>query len=136
MNRSPRLARLRVLAASAMLVSTIAFVGTSTASARVTISATVSGSEVVPGPGDLDANGRSDVLLRVDSEDPTNGRACVFYEVSGMEPGTFGMIGRGAPGDAGTIVATIPVNEDLGQGSGCVDGVDPAVVQAFNDDPT
>jgi len=72
----------------------------------------------------------------VDPEDPTNGRACVFYDVSGMEPGTFGMIGRGAPGDAGTIVATIPVNEDLGQGSGCVDGVDPAVVQAFNDDPT
>ena len=136
MNRNSRSARLRVLAASGGLVGSLWLVGAAPATSTLRITADVSGAQVVPGPGDDDAVGSASPLFRVDSEDPSNGRACVFYQVVGMDPGIQAEIGQGAPGEAGTIVATIPVEEDLGEGGGCIDGVDPALVDAFNADPT
>src|SRR4029078_6048339 len=128
--------RLRALGASIAIVASLGLVAAAPASATVRITADVSGAQVVPGPADDDAIGAASPFLRVDSEDPTNGRACVSDEISDMDPGVQAEIGVGAPGEAGSIVATIPVEEDLGQGGGCVDGVDPAVVEAFNAYPT
>jgi hypothetical protein len=133
---SPRFARVRVVLASAALVGSLVVVGAPPAAATLTISANVSGDQVVPGPGDDDAVGVAQPFMRVDPEDPGNGRACVSYESTNMDPATVAQIGSGGPGEAGTIVLTIPV-EDFGDGgSGCLDGVDPAIVQSFSDDPT
>jgi hypothetical protein len=136
MNRSTRLARARVLVVSAALVAALGVVGAPPAAATLTITANVSGDQVVPGPGDDDAVGVASPFMRLDPEDPgAGGRACVFYETTGMDPATAAQIGSGDPGEAGTIVLTIPVDDFGDGGSGCLDGVDPALVQSFNDDP-
>jgi hypothetical protein len=133
---SVRLARVRVVIASSALVAALGFAGAPQAAATLTITADVSGAQVVPGPGDEDAAGTASPFMTVDAEDPLNGRACVFYDISDMDPGTVASIGQGGAGEAGTIVLTVPVEDNFGIGNGCIDGVDPAIVAAFNADPT
>ncbi len=133
---SVRMSRLRVVGVSAVLVAGLGVGAVSPATATLRISAVVSGDQVVPGPGDDDAVGTASPVFQLDSDDPNNGHGCVFYDIVNMDPGTVADVGTGAAGEAGTIVVSIPIEDSEGSGFGCVDGLDPAIVQAFNADPS
>ena len=135
MNGSAGFARLRVVVASAMLVGSIGLIGASPAGAMQFWSATLSGDQVVPGPGDPDAAGTADVILQIDPEIPDGGRICVLWNVTGLDPATSAEIRRGPSGDVGVpYLAVTPPDVD-GFGGDCIDGLAPSFVQAILDDP-
>ena len=137
MNKNARVARLRVVIASSLIVGAAGFASVSPARAVTLYSAPLSGDQVVPGPGDSDAVGSVwDLELAIDPDVPNGGRICVGWEITDMDPATSAEIGIGAPGESGaTVVAVTPPDEE-GTGFDCVQDLDPAIVQAILDNPT
>jgi len=90
----------------------------------------LSGGAEVPGPGDPDGGGFAVVEVFLDL-----GQICGFTEVSGIAPATAAHIHAGAAGVAGPVVITLPTPNADGLGEGCVDGLDPALLQSVIADP-
>lgn len=78
-----------------------------------TYSASLSGAQEVPGPGDPDGSGTAEVTI-VDAID----NVCYEINVAGISPATAAHIHRGAQGVAGPPVVTLEAPTD-GETQGC-----------------
>ncbi len=76
--------------------------------------ASLTGSQEVPGPGDPDGSGRAEITV-VDATD----NICYDIEVRNIAPATAAHIHRGAPGEAGPPVVTLEAPSD-GDAKGCI----------------
>lgn len=136
MQRNRVLRRLRVIAASGLLVGTLGAAAAPAASAQVVWSAVLSGASEVPGPGDDDAAGTASLFFDAGSGDPASGVICVSWEILDLDPATAAEIGAGAEGVAGSAVVALPVPDPEGFGGDCVTDLDPALVQSIIDNPS
>jgi hypothetical protein len=136
MQRNRALRRLRMIAASGLLVGALGVVGAPAASAQVEWSASLAGANEVPGPGDEDAIGVASLFFDAGSGEPGSGVICVSWEISGLDPATAAEIGVGSEGVAGSAVVALPVPDESGSGGDCIADLDPAVVRAIVDDPS
>ena len=103
--------------AALMAATALALAGCETVAETIdeTYSATLSGSQEVPGPGDADGSANAEVTI-VDAVDN------VCYEINdvrGISPATAAHIHRGANGVAGPPVVTLQAPTD-GESQGCV----------------
>ena len=94
------------------------------------LSAQLSGAAEVPGPGDPDGSGKATITLR-----PEQGEACFELSVSNIEPATAAHIHEGAEGVAGPVVIPLDPAPTEGSSSGCVSGVDTALLQNILQNP-
>jgi hypothetical protein len=78
------------------------------------LSASLSGAEEVPGPGDLDGSGMAMVWLN-----PGRGEICFTLAVSNIDPATGAHIHIGEAGVAGPVVVPL-VPPTTGTSSGCI----------------
>ena len=76
--------------------------------------ASMTGAQEVPGPGDPDASGKAEITV-VDATD----NVCYEFDVRGLAPATVAHIHRGAMGVAGPPVVTLEPPVD-GERDGCV----------------
>jgi len=136
MKSSARFVRRRVVAASALLVGSIGLIVAGPASATRFWTATMSGEQVVPGPGDPDAGGSVEVDLSVDPEVANGGQVCAFWNLTDLDPATSAEIRTGAPGAAGEPYLALTPPDEEGLGGDCVADLEPSVVQAIIDDPS
>jgi hypothetical protein len=111
-----------VLAASLAACETVGDVVGEGLSARLT------GSEEVPGPGDPDGAGLAEVTI-VDRTD----NLCYEVSVSNIEPATAAHIHRGERGVAGPPVVTLDAPAD-GESNGCL-SVDSALADEISRNP-
>ena len=82
---------------------------------RMELSATLTGQQSVPGPGDQDGTGT--FRARVDSD---NGQVCWELNARGIDPATSAVIHRGDAGMAGTPVVPLTAPDASGRSEGCV----------------
>ena len=80
---------------------------------RVQLTATLSGAQEVPGPGDTDGRGVGTLDVKVAS-----GRICYTLQVSGIEPATAAHIHEARIGQPGPVVRGLIAPSD-GSSSGC-----------------
>ena len=90
---------------------------------RATLTASLTGLQEVPGPGDPDGNGTAEIRA-----DPANGRVCWELYARAIEPATAAHIHRGEAGTAGPPVVPLTTPGADGRSSGCA-AVDPALAQ-------
>jgi hypothetical protein len=84
----------------------------------------LTGEAEVPGQGDPDGSGTATITLR-----PEQGEVCFDLTVSNIEPATAAHIHEGAEGVAGPVVVPLDPPPTDGSSSGCVSGVDRALIQ-------
>ena len=77
------------------------------------LTATLSGADEVPGPGDPDGRGNARVTVN-----PGKGEICYTLKVSGIEPARAAHIHDGDKGTAGPVVVTLTAPTS-GTSSGC-----------------
>ena len=94
----------------------------------VVLTATMTGPQEVPGPGDPDGAGTATFILQ-----PDQGRLCFILTAFAIEPATAAHIHRGGPDVAGPIVVPL-APPTHGVSGGCVDA-DPALLQAISANP-
>ncbi len=78
------------------------------------LTASMTGPQEVPGPGDADGSGNAEVTI-VDATD----NLCYDLHVRNIAPATAAHIHRGAPGEAGPPVVTLGAPGD-GRSDGCL----------------
>lgn len=78
------------------------------------MTASLTGAQEVPGPGDTDGSGRAEITV-VDATD----NICYDVDVRNIAPATVAHIHRGAPGEAGPPVVTLEAPTD-GDAKGCI----------------
>jgi hypothetical protein len=92
------------------------------------LSAELFGDSEVPGPGDPDGRGLAVVFLNQGQRE-----ICFFIEVADIAPVTAAHIHTGEDNEAGPVVVNFDTaNNGL---SGCVDGVDPALIMEIRQNP-
>ena len=101
-------------AAAALLL--LAGCATGPGMTRSVLSATLTGLQAVPGPGDPDGTGTAQI--RVDAAAP---RVCWELYARSIEPATAAHIHRGAAGSAGPPVVPLTIPGADGRSSGCAD---------------
>jgi len=94
------------------------------------LSATLTGSDEVPGPGDPDAQGTARITLNPGQEE-----VCFKLSVSNMGPATVAHIHSGAVGSSGPPVVTLSPAPTDGQSGGCV-SAERDLIQEILRDPT
>lgn len=77
------------------------------------LTATLSGAEEVPGPGDTDGSGEARITVN-----PGKGEICYSLKVSGIEPARAAHIHDGDKGTAGPVVVTLTAPTS-GTSAGC-----------------
>jgi aldose sugar dehydrogenase len=93
----------------------------------VHLKATLTGAAEVPGPGDSDGSGQSNVFLNREA-----GQVCFSIVVSDITlPASAAHIHAGKAGVAGGIVVHLAPPDETGVSTGCVSDVDPALIQAI-----
>jgi hypothetical protein len=93
----------------------------------VHLTATLRGKAEVPGPGDSDGSGQSNVFLNQEAD-----HICFSIVVSDIElPAAAAHIHAGKAGVAGAVVVPLAPPDETGVSSGCVSDVDPALIQAI-----
>jgi aldose sugar dehydrogenase len=93
----------------------------------VHLKATLTGAAEVPGPGDADASGQSNVFLNQEAR-----QVCFSIIVSDIAlPATAAHIHVGKAGVAGAVVVPLAPPDESGVSTGCVSDVDPALIQAI-----
>jgi len=97
--------------------------------APIELDASLYGANVVPGPGDPEAGG----LLEL-SIDPEAGTVCAHLFLADAAESTGAAIHRGAAGENGDLVVTLPTPTPDGVIDGCVEALDGATLQAIVDD--
>ena len=96
--------------------------------------AALSGANEVPGPGAASGTGTSTVSIAL----PTGGSAQVCYQINVSSltlPATAAHIHMGATGVAGPVVIPLTAPDASGMASGCVNGVDPTLIQSIFANP-
>ena len=78
------------------------------------LTASLTGAQEVPGPGDTDGSGRAEITI-VDATD----NICYDLDVRNIAPATAAHIHRGAAGEAGPPVVTLEAPAD-GDANGCI----------------
>ncbi|HWT13287.1 MAG TPA: CHRD domain-containing protein [Allosphingosinicella sp.] len=89
---------------------------------RARLAVTLTGQQVVPGPGDPDATGTAEVRV-----DPGQGRVCWDLTVRQTGAVTAAHIHRGAPGTSGPPAVPLTTPDAGGQSQGCTP-VEPALL--------
>jgi hypothetical protein len=130
------LRRLRVIAASGLLVGSVVAASAPAARATVEWSANLIGANEVPGPGDDDAVGFASLYFDVGTDEPGSSLLCVSWNITDLDPATAAQISAGAEGASGSVVVDLPVPDEEGSGGDCRSDVDPAVIQSILDDPS
>ncbi len=98
------------------------------------LTATLSGKNEVPGPGDPDGTGTANVSITRPATG--TGQICFQITVSGITlPAAAAHIHMGAAGVAGPVVVPFSAPDAQGKASGCVSGVDPALIQSILTNP-
>ena len=92
----------------------------------ITLFALLSGDTEVPGPGDPDGSGSAQLDFFVESA-----RLCATVRVADIAPATAAHIHAGAEGVAGDVVITLPTPGADGMAEGCVEGLDPTLLDAI-----
>jgi hypothetical protein len=95
--------------------------------AEATVTATMTGAEEVPGPGDPDGKGTATVVL-----DDAKNTACYEFKYEGINKVTAAHVHTGAKGVAGP--PAIDFKADKNGDKGCVP-VSPTTLKAVRDDP-
>ena len=105
-----------LLAAALLAPIALALTGCETVADAVnpSVSASLTGAQEVPGPGDPDGSGTAEITI-VDATD----NVCYDIHVRSIGPATAAHIHRGAPGEAGPPVVTLSAPTD-GKVDGCV----------------
>lgn len=117
---------LLVLALMALLVTMV--MATTGSTAGRPLHATLTGPAEVP-PGDPDGSGTASFTFN-----PGRGRVCFELAVEDIAPATAAHIHVGPPGVAGPVVIPLVAPSD-GSSSGCVNDVDPELIDAIKKDP-
>ena len=78
------------------------------------MTASLTGAQEVPGPGDTDGSGTAEITI-VDATD----NICFDLRVRNIAPATAAHIHRGLPGEAGPPVVTLQAPDD-GSAEGCI----------------
>lgn len=95
------------------------------------LSASMSGDQEVPGPGDPDGTGAATVTLNQGL-----GEVCWEIDVSNITLPSIGAhIHFGPAGVAGPIVVPLSAPDGGGSSVGCATGVDPDLIKAIRQDP-
>jgi aldose sugar dehydrogenase len=93
----------------------------------VHLKATLTGAAEVPGPGDADGLGESNVFLNPESQ-----HICFSIVVSDITlPASAAHIHVGTADVAGAVVVPLTPPDETGVSTGCVSDVDPALIQAI-----
>lgn len=95
------------------------------------LTTTLTGDQEVPGPGDPDGTGTAIITLN-------SGQGEVCFEISVSDitlPATAAHIHQAPAGEAGDIVVTLTPPDESGTSSGCVTGVDRALVKDIRKNP-
>ena len=101
-----------LVAAAIALIGILTFGGAALAGTMLT--ASLSGANEVPGPGDLDGSGTADLNLI-----PKKERICYTLTVENIEPATMAHIHKGASTEAGPILKGLKAPTE-GDSQGCV----------------
>ena len=109
------------IAAALLAGASLVLVGCETVAESVTEThtASLSGAQEVPGPGDPDGSGNAEVSI----VNETNNVCFEINDVRGIDPATAAHIHRGGPGVAGPAVVTLRPPTD-GESQGCVQTAD------------
>jgi len=120
----------RTIVAVTTAASALALAGCETVGAAVGegMTATLSGAQEVPQPGDPDGRGMAE-FTTVDRTD----NFCYEVSVSNIQPATAAHIHRGAPGVAGPPVITLDAPTD-GESNGCL-SVESALIDEIERNP-
>jgi len=113
--------RLTIGAAAAALLLTACATGPG--GQRANLSATLTGLQEVPGPGDPDGTGTAEVRVA-----PAQGRICWDLYARQIDPATAAHIHRAAAGSAGPPVVTLTTPGPDGRSEGCT-AVDAALAR-------
>lgn len=102
---------------------------------KTVLTATLSGDEEVPGPGDSDGSGTATIRL-----DPTADRVCFDLDWQRIRAPFAAHIHRGATGVAGPVrvplfVAEVPLPNTIKSVDGCVRDVDSELIDRIIADP-
>jgi glucose/arabinose dehydrogenase len=98
----------------------------------VHLRASLKGKTEVPGPGDPDGEGQSNVFLNQETR-----HVCFSIVVSGITlPASAAHIHVGKAGVAGPVVIPLTPPDATGVSSGCASDVDPALIEAIIDKPS
>ena len=93
------------------------------------LTASMTGAEEVPGPGDADGSGTAVIRLN-----KGKGEVCYELTVSGITPATAAHIHVGPPGVAGPVVVPLAPPAS-GSVSACATGVDVELIKAIAKNP-
>jgi hypothetical protein len=124
---------LALLLAMALTVLAASAATAATADSSTRLSARLTGEAEVPGPGD--PNGVGSARIRLGER-----RVCFTLHWSRIAPPTAAHIHVGPPGVAGPVVVPLfaapgGLPPELSAVSGCVTGVDPALIRAIRQHP-
>jgi CHRD domain len=113
---------------SALSLIALAVAGASGAGGRPFVT-TMTGADERPGPGDPDGTGTASLWLNQGQNE-----VCFHLVVSGIAPATAAHVHVAPPTSPGPIV--VPLTPPTsGESSGCVTGVDPALIKAIRQNP-
>lgn len=93
---------------------------------RADLSATLTGIQEVPGPGDSDGTGTAQVRV-----EPGQSRLCWTLFAQQIDPATAAHIHRGAAGSAGPPVVTLTTPDAAGRSEGCA-ALDPGLAREMS----
>ena len=93
---------------------------------RADLAVTLTGLQEVPGPGDPDGTGTSEVRV-----EPALSRVCWRLTVRQIDPATAAHIHRGAAGTAGPPVVPMTAPDAAGQSQGCA-AIDPQLARELS----
>lgn len=94
------------------------------------LTATLSGANEVPGPGDQDGSGTATITLNHDA-----GTLCYELSVSAIEPAAAAHIHAAPAGQSGAVVATLDAPA-TGQSTGCAQDVTRDLIERIADKPS
>jgi hypothetical protein len=100
-----------VVLGSALVLGACA--GSTPASSTMTLSATLGGNAVVPGPGDPDGSGSVTVTIK-----PADQEICYTYSFTFTDVATSAVVAKGADGNVGIPVASLFTTQQPGT-TGC-----------------
>jgi hypothetical protein len=133
--------RLRLIASTVAVAAAVAVLSIAPATADrasaashggIGLSATMSGDQEVPGPGDPDGSGTAHITLNQGL-----GEVCWDITVSGITlPATAAHIHVGEAGVAGGIVVTLSPPDETGTASGCATDVDRSLIKDIRKNPS
>lgn len=114
---------MRITASILLLAGALAGCASAAQLGRGEMSATLTGYQQVPVPGDLDGTGTA--RLRVDAGD---GRLCWELSARGIDPATAAHVHRGEAGTVGPPVVPLTTPDASERSEGCA-AVDPALAR-------